>query len=200
MKRFAPAAERNVGPIGDALASRLPSSGTALEVASGTGQHACAFAERFAQLDWYPSDVDPEALASIAAHQHDAALANLHPPIALDATQLPWPVPRADVVYCANMIHIAPFECCRGLFAGSGAILSESGALFLYGPFRFSGELTPASNRAFDESLRTRNPSWGVRDTDDLDQLAEAADLERTETVSLPANNHLLVFRRRRYR
>ena len=195
MKRFAPATERNRGPIRDVLARVLPASGTVLEIASGSGEHAVAFAQAFPALTWQPSDPDPSALASIAAWREEAGLANLAPPIELDVMK-PWPALAPSAIACINMVHISPWEASLALFANAGRILAPGALLYLYGPYRFSGAFTAESNAEFDRSLRARDPRWGVRDVDDLVATARAAQLELVETVAMPANNHSLIFRR----
>lgn len=197
MKRHAPAAERNRDPILAALRPRLPPSGLVLEVASGSGQHAVHFARALPDLDFLPTDPDPEALASIAAWRAESGVSNLREPLELDASAATWPVEQAEVIYCANMIHIAPWPAAQGLFAGAGRILDEGGRVFTYGPYMLDGKPTTESNAAFDASLRLRNPEWGLRDLADIDQLAAEAGLERTERLDMPANNFLLVFERR---
>jgi Protein of unknown function (DUF938) len=196
MKRSSPAAQRNREPILAALRARLPERGEVLEIASGTGEHAVHFAGALPALSWQPSDVDAVALASIAAWRRELGLPNLREPMLLDVTAPSWQVQRAEAVYCANMIHIAPWVACRGLFAGAARVLAADRRLFTYGPYRFAGETAP-SNLAFDASLRQRDPQWGVRDIVELEQLADEHGLHLEETVAMPANNHLLVFRRR---
>jgi hypothetical protein len=195
MKRHAPAAERNREPIREVLARHLPAAGTVLTIAEGSGEHAVHFARAFPTLSWQPSDPDPEALASIAAWRDEVALPNLAAPLALDVTAARWPLDRADAITCINMVHIAPWEAALGLFAGAARLLAPGALLYLYGPYRFDGEFTAPSNEAFDQSLRARDPSWGVRDVRDLE--AAATGFELREIAEMPANNHSLVFRRR---
>ncbi len=204
-KRSAPAALRNREPILQALRHRLPARalrpGVAaplvLEIASGTGEHAVHLCRALPELRWQPTDVDDGALASAAAWRAESALPNLLAPIALDVSRRPWPVAGADAVFCANMVHIAPWSAAEGLFAGAGELLPAGGALFTYGPYRFHGSFTAPSNAAFDDSLRQRDARWGVRDVADLTPLAASCGLELEETLELPANNHILVFRKR---
>ena len=195
MKRFAPATERNRGPIREVLARVLPATGTVLEIASGSGEHAVAFAQAFPALTWQPSDPDPAALASIAAWRTEAALPNLAAPIELDVMKA-WPELAPAAVVCINMVHISPWEATLALFANAGRLLAPGALLFLYGPYRFSGAFTAESNAEFDRSLRARDPRWGVRDVDDLVAVARQAELSLVETVPMPANNHSLIFRR----
>jgi hypothetical protein len=165
-------------------------------VASGTGEHAACFAAALPHLTFQPSDPDEAHRASIAAWRDHAALPNLRPPLALDATEEPWPLDRADAVLCVNMIHIAPWAACERLVAGAARVLPAGGPLILYGPFRRGGAHTSASNAAFDASLRAQDPAWGVRDLDDVRRVAEARGLTLDEAVDMPSNNLTVVFRR----
>ncbi len=193
MKREAPAAQRNREPIREVLARVLPANGTVLEIASGSGEHALWFAQAFPALHWQPSDPDPIARDSISAWRVETGLANLAEPLALDVCA-PWPIDRADAILCINMIHISPWEATLALFAGAAALLSPGALLYTYGPYKFDGVTAP-SNEAFDQSLRSRDPRWGVRDVKDLG--ATATDFALTEVVVMPANNHSLIFRRK---
>lgn len=188
-----PAPERNKGPILEVLRRVLPRSGTVLEIASGTGQHAEYFARQLPALTFLPSDVDPDNLVSIREWVRDAALPNLREPLELDVTSESWKVGEVDAVFNANMIHIAPWECAVGLFDG---IRRETTAqvVVLYGPFRIGGVHTAPSNEAFDANLRERNPNFGVRDLEAVAELAGQAGLRLAERVPMPANNQTLVF------
>ncbi len=196
MKQHAPATERNQEAILEVLARALPASGLVLEIASGTGQHAVAFARAFPGIAWQPTDVEPRSLASIEAYRAEASLSNLRAPLVLDVTAEPWPVTEADAIVCINMIHISPWEASVALFGGAARRLPPGAPLVTYGPYRFDGVTAP-SNEDFDRSLRSRDPRWGVRDVAELRALADASGLELRETVAMPANNHTLVFRRR---
>ncbi len=195
MKRHAPATARNSQPLAEVLARELPASGTVLEIASGSGEHAVFMARRFPALDWQPSDRDAEALASVEAWAAEAAGANLRPAIALDAAQANWPIAAADAVLCVNMVHISPWSAAVGLFTGAGRILTSGAPLVLYGPFIEPGRETAPSNLAFDQSLKQRNSEWGLRNTADLDALAADHGLRRTARHAMPANNLVLVYR-----
>jgi len=192
-----PSVGRNREPILAVLRRVLPARGMVLEIASGTGEHAVHCAAALPALTWQPSDRDPEALASIAAHRHDAGLPNLLPPLALDVTAPSWPVERADAIIAINMIHIAPWRAAEGLIDGAGRLLAPGGVLYLYGPFMADGRHTAASNAAFDESLKARDPAWGVRDVAAVAELAARHGLDLKERVAMPANNLSLVFRKR---
>jgi SAM-dependent methyltransferase len=166
-----------------------------LELASGSGEHAVDFARAFPALTWQPSAASEAALASIAAWRDDAQLANLLAPVVLDVTAAVWPVTHADAIVCINMVHISPWQATLGLFAGAGRLLAPGGLLYLYGPYRFGGVFTVASNAAFDRSLKDRDPRWGVRDVGELEAAARPHGLVLRDTVAMAANNHSLVFR-----
>lgn len=199
-KHHAEAAARNTGAILDVLRRFLPERGQALEIASGTGQHAAAFAEAFPEIEWQPSDPSVEARDSIAAWAAESGLGNLRQPLELDVARSGWQAdiePGLDVVVCINMIHISPWAACEGLMAGAGRLLRQGGLLYLYGPYKQDGEHTAPSNASFDESLRSRNPAWGVRDMADVAALAGAHGMELEDRVAMPANNFSVIFRRR---
>jgi SAM-dependent methyltransferase len=193
-RRHAPAAERNAEPIRSVLERVLPAGGVVLEIASGTGQHAVHMARALRGITWQPTDVDPDALASIAAHVADAALPNLRAPVQLDVAEEPWPIAPVDAVVCINLLHVAPWSAALALLRGAVGVLSAGGVLYTYGPYRFQGRCAP-SNEAFDASLRARDPSWGVRDVSDLEAAAAQVGLRLHEVVPMPANNHSLIFR-----
>jgi hypothetical protein len=193
---MAPAVARNRGPILAVLREVLPKHGTVLEIASGSGEHAVHFAAGLLNLSWQPSEADPLALKSIAAYRASAALPNILAPLQLDVEAASWPVSQADAVVCINMIHIAPWSAAQGLFRGAGRVLPARGVLYLYGPFQEHGRHTAPSNEAFDVSLRARNPAWGVRDLDEVTELAVSNGFELIERVAMPANNLSVVFRR----
>ncbi|MCC6890028.1 MAG: DUF938 domain-containing protein [Hyphomicrobiales bacterium] len=194
--QFSPAVARNRDPILAVLRRHLPERGTVLEVASGTGEHAAFFAGHCPQLVWQPSDVDPNALSSIAAHRMAAGLPNLRAPLTLDVTARRWPLARADAVLSINMIHIAPWAAAEGLFSGAARLTAGGAVLYLYGPFKEDGEHTAPSNAAFDASLRAHDPRWGVRDIRAVAALAAEHGFALIERVAMPANNLSLVFRK----
>ncbi|TDV15076.1 DUF938 domain-containing protein [Paraburkholderia caballeronis] len=196
-RQVAPAAERNAAPILDVLRRALPPTGLVLEIASGTGQHAAFFSAALPAIEWQPSDADPRARASISAWRAHSGLANLREPLDLDVRHLPWPVGAADAIVCINMIHIAPWAATEALMEGAGALLGAGGVLVLYGPYRRHGEHTAPSNAAFDEDLRMRNPTWGVRNMEAVEALAAAAGFDSEPCIAMPANNFSLVFRKR---
>jgi len=195
VKRHAPATERNRLPIADILERELPADGTVLEVASGSGEHAVFFASRFRQLLWQPSDSDPEALASIMEWRNESGADNLLAPLVLDAASADWRITAANAVLCVNMIHISPWVACEGLFAGANRLLESGAPLILYGPFLEESVETAQSNLAFNESLRRRDPDWGIRDLADVDGLAAQNAFTPATRYTMPANNLLLVYR-----
>ncbi len=189
IRREAPAAARNVGAIGDVLADWLPTSGSVLEIASGTGEHALAFALRFPDLEWQPSDPDPLALASIAAWRADAPT-NMLEPLEIDAALLDWPVSHADAILCINMVHISPWASALGLLDGAARF---NAPLILYGPWLVDGQGTAPSNLAFDADLKRRNASWGLRLVSDFTQEAAKRGLKLRDVRPMPANNQMLL-------
>lgn len=195
-RREAPAAARNVEPIGDVLAEWLPASGIVLEIASGTGEHVLAFAKRFPQFEWQPSDPDPDALVSIAAWG-ERGPANLRRPVKIDAAAPAWPIDRADALLCINMVHISPWAATLGLLDGAARMLAPGASLILYGPWIEPDVATAPSNLAFDASLRERDPRWGLRRTDGFAAEALARGLFFDARRAMPANNLMLRFIRR---
>lgn len=193
-RRHAPAVARNRGPILEVLARVLPPRGSVLELASGSGEHAAYFASALPGLVWQPSEREVAAFDSIAAWAE--SVPNVREAILLDVTQDPWPIETVDAVFSANLIHIAPWEACLGLLRGTARHLAPNGVLVLYGPYAIGGRHTAASNAAFDEDLRRRDPSWGVRDLDAVLDAARAHGLALRERVPMPANNQTLVFER----
>lgn len=196
LRRFAAATARNREPILEVLRRVLPATGTVLEIASGTGEHAVHFARHLPALEWQPSDADDDAFVSIASWRDHEQLANLRAPLHLDVTSEAWPVDTVAAIFCANMIHIAPWACAVGLLAGAGRHLRAGGVLVTYGPYRIDGQQTAPSNERFDADLRARDPSWGVRDLSDVTAHAERHGLHLRERVDMPANNFTLVFDR----
>ncbi|MGZ3440499.1 MAG: DUF938 domain-containing protein [Polyangia bacterium] len=195
-RRRSAAAERNRAPILAALQRWLPARGVALEIASGSGQHAAHFAAALPGWDWQPSDAEPEALASIDAWC--AGLVNVRPALLLDVLQAAWHgVPaRVDAIFCANMLHISPWATCAALMQSAARHLAADGVLLLYGPYLVDGEPTAPSNLAFDADLRARNAQWGLRRLADVTAEAEVAGLRLRGRETMPANNLLLVLTR----
>lgn len=218
-RRSAPAALRNREPIAEVLSEWLPDAGLVLEIASGSGEHAVYFAERFPALEWQPSDVHPDAVSSIAAWRETTARPNLRPPLVIDAAHAAWPIDRADamlninmdsdscddpkpkekggfdVVLNLNMVHISPWSAALGLLDGAATVLKRGGALILYGPWLEVGVETAPSNVAFDQQLRERDPEWGLRRVEDLDAAASERGFALEQTHAMPANNLMLLFR-----
>jgi hypothetical protein len=196
-RRHSPAAERNGPPLLEALRQRLPAHGTLLEVASGTGQHAACLGAGLPGWTWWPTDADADALPSIRAWCE--GLPNVRPPTVLDVQCEPWPAALplgVDAVYCANLIHIAPWACTGALMRGAARHLAPHGRLFTYGPYLEDDLPTAPGNLAFDADLRERDPAWGLRRLADVQAQARAVGLALHERVAMPANNRLLVWTR----
>lgn len=192
---IAPAVARNRDAILAVLREHLPASGLVLEVASGSGEHAVHFAAALPGLRWQPTDSALRSRASIAAHARAAGLPNLLAPLHLDASATAWPVTRAEAVVAINLVHIAPWSATLGLLGGAGKILSGGGLLYLYGPYKSEGRHTAPSNASFDADLRVRDPSWGVRDVEDVVRTALPHGLRLEHRIAMPANNLSLLFR-----
>jgi len=200
----APAFHRNHEAIWSAIGGFLATqSGDLLEIGSGTGQHAAAFAPCAPAMTWWPSDIHESHLKSIAAWRTYLGIANLRPPQHIDLSNPDWSwtgdagrnAPLAAIL-CINVLHISPWDVSKNLFAGAGRFLRKHGRLFVYGPFRRDGAHTSPSNAVFDASLRAENPEWGVRDVSDLNGLAKSAGLTEAEISPMPANNLVLAFAR----
>jgi SAM-dependent methyltransferase len=192
-----PATARNRAPILEVLRRALPATGRVLEIASGAGEHAVHMAGALPGLSWQPTDADPLALASIGAWRDAAGVPNLLEPRVLDVTDpADWPEDAYEAVVCINMIHISPWVATEGLMEGAARVLTLNGLLYVYGPFREGGRHTAPSNAAFDASLKARDPAWGVRDLEEVRELAERQGLVLAERVEMPANNLSLLFRR----
>jgi hypothetical protein len=210
LRQFAPATARNREPILTVLQQVLPPQGIVLEIASGTGEHATFLAPHLFPRYWLPSDAAPEALDSIRAWQHHQPAERLLPAIALDMSQPDWlntakgaiaPLTSEGVSLCAivniNMIHISPWSATLGLMAGAHALLPMGGILYLYGPYLQKGVPTAPSNEAFDASLRSRNPEWGIRNLEDVVAVAAEHGLYLRDMIAMPANNISVIFERR---
>jgi len=211
-RQYAPATKRNREAILEVLQQVLPNNCTVLEIASGTGEHGVFFAPRMGNRKWLPSEPNPLLLASIEAWQTYQPVDNLYPPLELDVCDSVWPVetrvsptwlqsfdfetfPLTAMVNI-NMIHIAPWLTCLGIMAGASRILPSGGILYMYGPFKQDGKHTAPSNAAFDATLRSQNPQWGVRDLNDVVEVAKARALSLLTTYQMPANNLSVVFQR----
>jgi hypothetical protein len=195
-RRSAPAALRNRGPIAAVLAEWLPATGLVLEIASGSGEHAVHFAERFPALEWQPSDVHADALASIRAWRNEAGVRNIREPIAIDAASSNWPLDRADAVLSINMVHISPWPSALGLLDGAARLLRAAAPLILYGPW-FRGDVPAApSNLDFNADLKRRNPQWGLRRVEDFAAAAEDRGFRLEALREMPANNLMLLLLR----
>ncbi|MSO97420.1 MAG: DUF938 domain-containing protein [Rhodospirillaceae bacterium] len=189
-----PSALRNAPHLVEALRGVLPSHGLVLEIASGGGYHAVAFADAFPNLVWQPSEPNAEAREGIAAYRAETKLQNLCAPLALDVMDMPWPITKADAVICLNMIHISPWAATLALFSSAANILGARALLFTYGPYILHGDFLAESNITFDQSLKSRNPAWGLREVDDVAQVAVEAGFKLDKIIPMPASNLSLVW------
>jgi cyclopropane fatty-acyl-phospholipid synthase-like methyltransferase len=195
MLPFSEACERNKGPILEVLRRAFAGVSQVLEIGSGTGQHAVHFAAHLSEVVWQPT----ERLAHIATLESRIrlqGLGNLRAPAVLDVNQKLWPVRRVDAIFSANTLHIISWTEVRAMFAGIDSVLQPRGVLCIYGPFRYHGKHTAVSNERFDAELRERDPKSGIRDIDEVLELAAACRLRLAADHALPANNRLLEFQR----
>ncbi|MEM9922563.1 MAG: DUF938 domain-containing protein [Cyanobacteria bacterium P01_D01_bin.50] len=202
-RKYAPATQRNREPILKVLLEILPPMGTILEIASGTGEHAAYFAPSLKPRKWIPSDTSISLRESIAAWVKHSKSENLYQPLDIDASQPIWKVEKeilaeiSDIsaIVNINMIHISPWSACLGLIAAAGRILSQGGILYLYGPYKQCGEHTAPSNVAFNEYLKQQNPEWGIRNLEDVIEVASGHNLTLQKTYPMPANNLSVIFK-----
>lgn len=202
---FSPAADRNKGPILEVLQQLLPAKGRALELASGTGQHAAWFGAGLPGWTWQPTEANASALPTIAAWVSQAQVHNVRAPCLLDVLASEWPSDDEtmasafdqpfDLIFCANLLHISPWATCDALMHGAQRLLAKpAGQLVVYGPFLEDGVPTSPGNLDFDQSLRAQNPAWGLRQREAVEETAQRHGLHRTRRIEMPANNRLLVF------
>jgi Protein of unknown function (DUF938) len=203
LRQFAPAVSRNREIIFQNLKDRIPAEGSMLEIASGTGEHAAYFTVRLPELTWQPTNFETEYLISTEAWRQHTARKNFLPGLQLDASSGYWPTDADsykhapfDALFNANMIHISPWSVCEGLFAGAARMLADKGQMYLYGPFKIEGKQTSESNIEFEKWLKTKDPSFGVRDIEAVCDVAERNGLKLLESVTMPANNFIQVFTR----
>ena len=197
-KQYAPATQRNREPILEVLLRVLPLSGDILEIASGTGEHCIFFAPAFSPRKWFPSDPNPIARDSIEAWRKDSLIENIQSPLNINAGNSNWGIEEENrnitTIININMIHISPWSACLGLMGGAKRILPSGGVLYLYGPYKQEGRHTAVSNESFDQSLRSQNPEWGVRNLEDVIKIAEDKGLIFQKKVEMPANNLSVIF------
>ena len=196
-----PATGRNQEVILDVLKEALPKSGAVLEVASGSGQHITYFAQQIPQLKWQPSDIEAAARASIDAWRNEMGVTDaVHTPIDLDASVDIWSlghIKDLNAIMSINMIHISAWEACLGLLKNASRVLPAGGVLYLYGPFKVGGLHIAPSNAEFDLSLQSQNPSWGVRNLDDVAEEALKQNFQLMKTIRMPANNFSVIFHKK---
>ncbi|WP_303721948.1 DUF938 domain-containing protein [Malonomonas rubra] len=195
MKNFSEACERNKEPILQVLQAELAEMETVLEIGSGSGQHALYFAEQLPHLQWQPSE-RPELVSDLQANLAGCGLKNLLMPFSLDVNHLPWPVSSLSSIFSANTLHIMSLASVANFFHGAGTVLICGGKLCVYGPFRYQGDFTSASNAEFDRFLKSLDPQRGIRNFELLDQYANEQGLHLLHDHQMPSNNQLLVWQK----
>ncbi len=195
-KKFSPTAANNRAPISEVLLPLLSPNARVLEIASGTGEHALYICKRRPDIIWQTSDPDADSRASQNAWAREAE-GRIKSSLDIDTMQEDWmhDLAEFDAIYCANMIHIAPWEAAIGLAKGAQKLLKLGQICVLYGPFK-EGEKTAPSNLDFDASLKSRNPAWGVRDLEAVKHIFELHGFNLTQQTAMPKNNQILVFKR----
>ncbi len=195
-KPFSQACENNRAAIFSVIRQYFTGKLTVLEIGSYTAQHVHYFAGHLPQVTWQPSDIQ-DNLPIVEAGLAEVTLANILPPLALDVSQHPWPLKKADGIFSANTLHIMAQEKLADFFRGAGAVLEKDGFLCVYGPFKYDGEYTSDSNASFELWLRERDPASGIRDFETVNALAENAGMTLVSDHPMPANNQLLVWKTR---
>lgn len=193
---FSPTAGRNKSPIGEAISKYIPQGAHVLEIASGTGEHGAYMCHLRPDILWQPTDPNAQSRESQDDWAKDCG-GSMLPSLSLDTTQPGWAdeLPNYDVLYCANMIHIAPWEAALGMVGGASKLTSKGGTFILYGPFQ-EGEGTAESNLQFDQNLKARNPHWGVRNLEDVKHIFKQAGFTHQARIVMPKENRTLIFQK----
>ncbi len=193
MKPYSESCDQNKDVILHVISPLFSTASNVLEIGSGTGQHALYFAEKMPSLRWHTSDCLPY-LEGIKMWLHDAKLKNVMPPFELNVTTSPWPQLNIDAVFTANAVHIMQPQDVDNLFSGVGRLLKPQGSLIIYGPFNYNGAYTSSSNESFDQWLKNRDPLSGIKDFEEMVELAENNGLQLITDYEMPANNRILHF------
>ena len=194
-KPFAESSEQNKQPILQVLAEIFTEPGTVFEIGSGTGQHAVFFTEQLPHLRWQPSDLEDQ-IPGMTLWFAEVDHGRIHSPVVLDVNAPSWPVSEAEYVFTANTLHIVSWPEVQAMFAGVGKILKAGGLFAQYGPFNYGGEFTSESNARFDVWLKNRDPKSGIRNFEDLEQLAKQHGMKLFADYEMPVNNRILVWQK----
>jgi SAM-dependent methyltransferase len=188
----APSARRNMAPILEVLRTHAPTEGRVLEIAAGTGEHAVAFSRAFPGLDWQPTDLDPDRLASIEAWRQAEGPANLRPPVELNAATPGWHTTHgpADMILLVNLLHLIADAEAEAVLTGIAQALAPGGKAFLYGPFLRNGETTSEGDAAFHASLQAQDTAIGYKD---IAWVRDRLTPLKAETVEMPSNNLMII-------
>lgn len=191
-KPFSQACENNKDPILQVIRTVFCQPTTVWEIGSGTGQHACYFAEHLTHLEWQPTDRG-ENIPGIGLWREEAKLANLRPPLTLDVTDALWPCSSIDALFTANTLHIMSWDEVRILFDRLAEYLNAKALICIYGPFNYNGAYTSDSNAYFDQWLKSQNTLSGIRNFEDVLSLSTSCGFSLLSDIAMPANNRLLV-------
>jgi len=194
-KSFSQACENNKQPILQKIQPVFKESTSVLEIGSGTGQHACYFAQHLPHLIWQTTDRE-EYLAGIDCWIAEAGLANLPKSLSLNVVDKQWPCQQMEAVFTANTLHIMHWKEVEDFFSGLERYLTGRAVVCIYGPFNYRGQYTSDSNAQFDQYLKVRDPQRGIRDIEAIEKLAKIANLIISDDFSMPANNRLLVLQK----
>lgn len=198
-KPYSAACERNRDPILEIMKDVITRDDKRLlEIGSGTGQHAVYFAPQFPWLEWYPTDV-AENLKGMKLWFDEFKIPNIKAPVRLDVSKDDFPKLKFDVVYTANTFHIMHWKECKSLMKLLGHRLRENSKVMIYGPFKYGGAFTSPSNEEFDQQLKTRDPSSGIRSFEDVNNGMIKNGFELVFDYDMPANNRLLVYKRLKF-
>ena len=195
IKPFSQSCENNKQAILHIIQTVFKPSTTVLEIGSGTGQHACYFAQHLPQLIWQTTDRE-ENRQGLDSWINEANLSNLPNSLRLNVTDKTWPCQKIDALFTANTLHIMHWHEVEHLFTGLSRYAADNALICIYGPFNYNGKFTSPSNAQFDQWLKSRDPDSGIRDIESVIKLAEAAGLILQEDHTMPANNRLLVFKK----
>ena len=195
------ATTRNRDFIAAVLHNYISPNSLFLEIASGSGEHAVFFQQKFPSIIWQTSDPKLVHRKSINSWiKHEGLFSKMPEALNLDVSMSPWPITNElksfiKGIVCINMIHISPWTCTKALFAGSKNLLVHNQFLMLYGPFLRKNVKTSGSNLIFDQSLKLHNPLWGLRQLEEVNKIAFENGFKIDNVIEMPSNNLSVIYR-----